>query len=60
MAFTALFIWAIETAFFGFNDMPETGLEKFLDVISFVLLVWGVIGDITTNQKVVVSKENEI
>lgn len=48
-----LALWLAETAYFGWNDRPENGIEGALDIVSAVLIIWGVIGDITTNMKVV-------
>ena len=46
-------LWIAETAVFGFNDKPESGLERALDFIAFTLMFWGIIGDILSNITVV-------
>jgi len=46
LALCGFALWVLETAYFGFNDNPESGLEAMLDTISFVMIIWGVIGDI--------------
>lgn len=45
-------LWAIETVAFGFNKEPQSGLEGFLDVAAIMLMVFGAIGDITTNLRI--------
>lgn len=41
-----LSVWIIETIYFGFNREPESGLEAMLDTLSWVFIIWGIIGDI--------------
>lgn len=41
-------LWISETAFFGWNDKPINGMERVLDVISWLLIFWGIIGDISS------------
>ena len=45
-------IWIVETAAFGFNDKPENGLEAFLDIVSFSMIFYGLIGDLLTNVEI--------
>lgn len=45
-------IWIAETAYFGFNDNPENGMEAFLDVVSFGMIFYGLIGDLLTNVRI--------
>lgn len=45
-------LWIAETAYFGFNDKPESGLEGFLDVVTALMMIYGVVGDITTNLRI--------
>jgi len=39
-------LWIGETAFFGWNAKPESVAESTLDVLSALLIGWGIIGDI--------------
>lgn len=52
LAFVGIFLWLIETAYFGWNKKPESGAETFLGVVSWVFILWGVIGDIAINLKI--------
>lgn len=45
-------IWIIETAAFGFNAKPESGLESFLDVLSGGMIIYGILGDLLTNVEI--------
>ena len=36
-------IWAIETAYFGFNLTPINNVERFFDVFSMLLILVGII-----------------
>ncbi len=45
-------IWLVETAYFGWNATPENSIEATFDVLSAVLIAWGIIGDILTNVSV--------
>lgn len=49
IAIIGFIIWAIETAAFGFNAKPQSGLEGFLDTIAIILMIYGILGDIATN-----------
>lgn len=42
-------LWISETWYFGWNDKPINNIEHTLDLLSQFLILWGVIGDITTN-----------
>lgn len=46
MVLVGLILWIGETAVFGFNQHAQSNLEAILDVISTVLIVWGILGDI--------------
>lgn len=48
-----LVLWLAETAYFGFNNEPENGLEAALDFITAVMIGWGIIGDLLTNVRIV-------
>lgn len=45
-------LWIAETAYFGFNDKPESGVEAFLDIVSFGMIFYGLIGDLLTNVEI--------
>lgn len=45
-------LWVVETAYFGFNDKPENGVEAFLDAVSFLMIAYGLIGDLLTNVRI--------
>lgn len=45
-------VWVAETAAFGFNAKPHSGLEAFLDVASTLLLAYGIIGDLLSNVEI--------
>lgn len=45
-------IWLIETAFFGFHPKPINGIEGTLDMLSAILIVWGITGDILSGVQV--------
>lgn len=49
LVLAGLAIWLIETWLFGWNDRPESGAEKFWDVFSMVLIIWGLVGDVLRN-----------
>lgn len=42
-------LWLIETAYFGWNSKAQSTPEKMFDAIGWLLIIWGFIGDITTN-----------
>src|SRR5690242_16500526 len=46
LTFIGLALWIAETAYFGFHDKPQSGIEKMLDTISWVFILWGIIGNI--------------
>lgn len=52
IAFLGLAVWLGETAFFGFNSTPENNIEATLDILSFILVAWGVIGDLSRNVQI--------
>ncbi len=45
-------LWIAETAAFGFNKEPENGLEAFLDLVSMVMIIYGIIGDLSRNVRI--------
>lgn len=49
MVFIGLILWVAETAFFGFNVEAQSFAEHFLDTISWVFIIWGVLGDLGQN-----------
>lgn len=44
--------WIAETAYFGFNKTPESGAEGFLDVVFTVMMIYGLIGDLSRNVRI--------
>lgn len=44
--------WIAETAYFGFNDKPENGLEATLDVATALMMIYGFVGDLLTNVRI--------
>ena len=53
-----LILWIAETAYFGWNRTPGSPIEGVLDVVSFLLMFWGTLGDIATN--LTIKKETTI
>jgi len=49
-------LWVLETAYFGWNEKPINEIEKILDVVSWVLIIWGILGDIASK----ITYKNEI
>lgn len=45
-------LWVVETVAFGFNAKPESGLEGFLDTVAFLLMGYGIFGDLLTNVEI--------
>ncbi len=45
-------LWIIETAAFGFNAKPESGLEAFLDLLAGGMIFYGLIGDLLQNVEI--------
>lgn len=45
-------IWVAETAYFGFNAKPESGVEAFLDLVSGAMMIYGIIGDLLSNVEI--------
>lgn len=41
--------WITETAFFGWNETAQSGLERIADTISWTAIIWGIIGDVMKN-----------
>lgn len=52
LAILGIVLWFAETAYFGFNDKPENGLEGALDALSFIMIGWGIVGDLLSNLKI--------
>jgi hypothetical protein len=42
-------IWILENIFFGWNHKPESSFEGVMDILSAILIFWGVVGDIVSN-----------
>lgn len=42
-------LWVGETAYFGWNMEPLSSQEKVADVISQLVILWGLVGDILAN-----------
>ncbi len=36
-------LWVGETAYFGFNRTPESDIEKFFDIASVIIMVYGLV-----------------
>lgn len=55
-----LVLWLIETAYFGWNDTPHSVAEQMFDLISSILIAYGVLGGLATALKtnVVINAEN--
>lgn len=45
-------LWLAETAYFGFNDKPENGIEATLDAATFLMMAYGLIGDLLRNVRI--------
>lgn len=45
-------IWFAETAYFGWNETAQSAAERILDMLSLILIYWGVIGDIAANLQI--------
>jgi len=52
IVFIGFVAWITETAYFGWNEKAVTVSEKILDQASWILIFWGMIGDIATNLKI--------
>ena len=52
LALAGFTIWMLETAYFGYNRTAQSGIEHILDTISWIFIIWGVLGDILTNLKI--------
>lgn len=42
-------LWIAETAYFGWNEKAQSSPERILDTVAFVLMAWGIVGDILKN-----------
>lgn len=62
LVLTGLVVWVVSTAYFGWNATPQSGQEGVLDTVSWVAIIWGVIGDVTSNlsitKKTIINTEN--
>lgn len=46
IALIGIALWLAESAYFGWNEKPSGTPEKYLDLLSGVLIVWGIVGDV--------------
>lgn len=53
-----LVLWIGETWYFGWNEHAESPVERILDTVSWLLVIWGVVADILTN--VTIHKETNV
>jgi hypothetical protein len=58
LAFLGLAIWLAENFYFGWNAKPESGLESGLDLLSQVLIIWGIVGDLLRNVRITKTYHN--
>lgn len=49
LVLVGIILWLAETAYFGWNDRPQSNAEKFLDTLSWIFIIWGMLGDISSN-----------
>ena len=52
LVFVSFTIWLLSTWYFGWNDTAENGAEKAIDTMTWLGIIWGVLGDITQNLKI--------
>ena len=52
IAIAGLMLWLLENSYFGWNVTAQSGAEKFFDAVSFILIFWGVIGDILSGMTI--------
>ncbi len=45
-------LWIAETAYFGFNKTPENAAEGLADVATALMVIYGVIGDLSRNVRI--------
>lgn len=63
MAITGFAIWFLGTWHGGFSDEAQSSFEKMTDFVGFILMFWGIVGDvlqglaITKNTNVSIPKE---
>ncbi len=58
LVFIGLALWLAETWYFGWNDKPENEAERVLDIISGILIIWGLVGDILRNVRITKTYHN--
>ena len=39
-------IWIGETVYFGYNEHPKSAVERILDIVATLFVVWGIAGDV--------------
>ncbi len=57
IATAGLVLWLTESCLFGWNQHAQTAAEAILDQISWIMIFWGIVGDICKNLTIV-KKEN--
>lgn len=58
--FLGLILWIAETALFGWNDKPVNDYERILDTLSWIFILWGILGDLLSNLKIEKNETNNI
>lgn len=51
-------LWIAETAYFGFNKTPQSGAEGLADAATALMMIYGVIGDLSRNVRITKSYHN--
>lgn len=54
----ALALWIGESAYFGWNRTAQSPAESFLDLLSGILLFWGIVGDLLRNVRITKTYNN--
>jgi len=54
----ALALWLGESAYFGWNKTAQSPVESFLDLLSGILLFWGIVGDLLRNVRITKTYNN--
>lgn len=52
LALFGFVLWIAETDYFGWNATAQSTAESILDTISWLLIVWGIVGDIVANLEI--------
>jgi len=60
LAIAGVILWVSETAYFGWNKTAQSSMENMLDVISHIMIFWGIVGDITQNLTIQKINKTEI